>query len=249
MSGDDVKSAARAVEILNHFRGARAPLSMTRLAEELGYPASSTAGLLKTLVTRGYLHYDRVARVYFPTTKVTGLGDWIPHSLFGKGEVLEAMDDLHAETGEGIFIGTRNDIYLQYIQTRQSSHALRFHIEEATMRPITRSVAGMVLLASTPPAKLDNFVRRANLAIPEPTERITLAEVVREIDHVRSAGYGYGKHVPFPGGATLAMRLPATVQGQPVVLAMGGVAERFRQNFGRYLDALRRAVAAVPASG
>ena len=41
MSGDEVKSAARAVEILEHFRIARAPLSMTELADGLGYPVSS----------------------------------------------------------------------------------------------------------------------------------------------------------------------------------------------------------------
>ncbi|MEI4274036.1 helix-turn-helix domain-containing protein [Klenkia sp. LSe6-5] len=247
MTADSVKSAARAIEILEHFRVSRQPQSMTALAEALGYPVSSATGLLKTLVAGGYLNYDRVARVYFPTTKVTGLGDWIPSSLFGTGEVIHAMDDLHAETGEGIFIGSRNDVHLQYIRTRASTHALRFHTDEGSTRPITRSVAGLVLLASTPPGKLATYVRRANLATTDPTEHTTLADVTDTIEKIQAAGYGYAEDLPFPGGASLAMQLPVTVQGQPVVLGMGGVAERFRREFPRYLDALRRAVASVPA--
>ena len=51
--------------------------------------------------------------------------------------------------------------------------------------------------------------------------------------------------LPFEGGATFAMILPVLVRGQPVVLALGGVADRFRKNHDRYLQALRKAVRSV----
>ena len=51
---------------------------------------------------------------------------------------------------------------------------------------------------------------------------------------------------PVPSsGATFAMILPVLVRGQPVVLALGGVADRFRKNHDRYLQALRKAVRSV----
>ncbi len=102
MSDDKVKSAARAFEILEYFRLSRQPRSMSEIATALGYPLSSSTVLLKTLVKLGYLNYERRARVYFPTTKVTGLGEWIPRTLFGSGQVLDAMKDVHAATGEGV---------------------------------------------------------------------------------------------------------------------------------------------------
>ena len=41
------------------------------------------------------------------------------------------------------------------------------------------------------------------------------------------------------------MLLPVLVQGQPITLALGGVAERFRRNHDQYLSALRKAVRSV----
>lgn len=242
---DTVKSASRAFEILECFRLSRQPRSMTELATALDYPRSSATVLLKTLVRLGYLNYDRRDRVYFPTTKVTGLGDWIPRTLFGSGQVIDAMKDLHAATGEGIFLGAKNDVYLQYIQTIQSIHALRFHVEEGTIRPITRSIAGYVLMAVLPRDKLENMVRRANIATPELAKRVKLQDVMDKTAEIRRLGYGYSENMPFQGGATLAMMLPVMVQGQPIVLALGGLAERFRCNHDQYLSALRKAVRSI----
>ena len=245
MNDATVKSAARAFEVLEHFRIGRQPRSMSEIATSLDYPLSSTTVLLKTLVKLGYLNFDRRARVYFPTTKVASLGEWIPKVLFGSGQVIEAMNDLHAETGEGIFLGTKNDVYLQYIQTKLSIHALRFHIDEGTIRPITRSVAGMVLLSTLPQEKLENTVRRANIATQNTAERVKLADIQARIAEIRKQGYGYVEDLPFEGGATLAMILPVLVQGQPICLALGGVTDRFRKNHDRYLSALRKAVRSI----
>lgn len=245
MSDAPVKSAARAFEILEYFRIGRQPRSMSEIAASLDYPMSSTTVLLKTLVKLGYLNFDRRDRVYFPTTKVTRLGEWVPKMLFGTGRVIEAMQDLHRETGEGAFLGAKNDVYLQYIQTKPSIHALRFHIDEGTIRPITQSIAGLVLLASLTPDKLENTVRRANIATADPADRVKLADVQDKIRTIREKRYGYIEDVPFEGGATLAMMVPVFIQGQPITLALGGVTDRFRRNFDPYLASLRKAVRSI----
>ena len=49
-----VKSAARAIEILDYFRTAQQPRSLKLICEGLGYPQSSTTVLLKTLTSLGY---------------------------------------------------------------------------------------------------------------------------------------------------------------------------------------------------
>lgn len=243
-----VKSAMRAFEVLEHFRMSQQERSMSELAADLGYPPSSTTVLLKTLVKTGYLNYDRTRRVYFPTPKVAALGDWIPRALFGSGRVLEAMNDVHAITHEGAFIGTKNDIYLQYLKTKDSLHALRFHIDEGTVRPITRSAAGWVLLSTMPDSKIENMVRRANIATPHPAERMKLSDIFDEIGKIRKQGYAWSENIPFEGGATLAVLLPVMVQEQPVALAIGGAVSRFNQNFDKYLGALLTVVQSLTPS-
>jgi len=245
MSSLQVKSATRAIEILEFFKRERQPRAMSDIATALGYPASSTTVLLKTLITLGYLHFDRGQRLYFPTPKVTALGDWIPWALFGNTGILDAMHDVHAATGETVSIGTKNDVYLQYVQIIQSVHALRFHVDEGTLRPLTQSALGWLLMSTMPDDKLDNIIRRANIATERSIDRVNVAEMIKRIRQIRSKGYCSAENVPFPGGGTICVLLPVTIHGQPVVLGLGGYNERIRKNQSRYLAVLQRAARAM----
>lgn len=244
MQAHQVKSAMRALEILEYFKVNQQRRSMSEIAADLGYPQSSATVLLKTLIMLGYLSYDRGERVYFPTPKVTALGDWVPMALFGSGTILEALRDVHAATGEGVFVGTRNDIYLQYTRTIESIHALRFHIDEGSIVPLTRSAAGWMLMADLPRERLDKLLRRANIA-GKVSERVTMAQIEDRLAEIRHKGYAHASDLPLQGGSTLVVSLPARIQGQPACLALGGVTQRINDNFDRYLDILRSAAAFV----
>ncbi|RJG41238.1 transcriptional regulator [Mesorhizobium sp. DCY119] len=245
MQLSQVKSATRAVEILEFFKRVRQPRAMSEIALSLGYPQSSTTVLLKTLIALGYLNFDRRERLYFPTPKVTSLGDWIPRALFGTSRILETMHDVHAATGETVSIGTKNDVYLQYVQIIQSVHALRFHVDEGTLRPLTQSALGWLLMSTMPDDKIDNIVRRANIATEKTAERVKIPEMMEHIRQIRGKGYCSAENVPFLGGGTICVLLPVTIQNQPVVLGLGGAAERIRLNHDRYLAVLQRAVKSV----
>lgn len=249
MASPDVKSASRAFAILEIFQETRCPHSMSDLARRLDCPRSSATMLLKTLVKLGYLNYDRRSRNYFPTPKVARLGDWVPRALFGSGQIIDAMNDVHAATGESVFVGAQNDVYLQYIQTRESKYVLRFHIDEGTIRPITHSIAGLMLIADLPPDRLENIVRRANIATLDTGDRVRLEDVIARVGEIRRRGYAYVENMPFEGGATLAIRLPIMAQGQQLVLAIGGALPRFRSNHAAYLAALQAAVASLRPDG
>lgn len=244
MQAHQVKSAMRALEILEYFKVNQQRRSMSEIAADLGYPQSSATVLLKTLIMLGYLSYDRGERVYFPTPKVTALGDWVPMALFGSGTILEALRDVHAATGEGVFVGTRNDIYLQYTRTIESIHALRFHIDEGSIVPLTRSAAGWMLMADLPRERLDKLLRRANIA-GKVSERVSMAQIEDRLAEIRHKGYAHASDLPLQGGSTLVVSLPARIQGQPACLALGGVTQRINDNFDRYLDILRSAAAFV----
>ncbi|WP_198033750.1 IclR family transcriptional regulator [Bradyrhizobium sp. WSM2254] len=237
----------RAIEILELFMRARQPRAMSEIGAALGYPASSTTVLLKTLVSLGYLNFDRRRRVYFPTPKVTSLGDWIPKSLFGDSRVLEAMHDVHAATGEAVALGTTNDVYLQYVKIVQSIHPLRFHVDEGTLRPLTQSALGWLLMSTMSDEKVDNIVRRANIATPNAADRVKLPDMMKRIRQIRGKGYCSTENIPLLGGATICVLLPTTIQNQPVALGLGGVAERIKQNASRYLSVLQQAARSVKA--
>jgi len=60
--GSGVKSAERALTILELFSGRNMALTFTEVADKLGYPRSSLHGLLRTLAARGWLRLDPATR-------------------------------------------------------------------------------------------------------------------------------------------------------------------------------------------
>lgn len=242
MSVSPVKSAVRVLEILEFFQQQRCPRQLKDICDALGYPQSSGTVLLKNLVTLGYLSYDRATRCYFPTLKVAGLGDWVEHALFGQGQIFEVMRDLHSATGEAVSVALQNDVYMQYIRVIQSIHPLRFHTEEGSMRPLTQSATGWLLMSTHPDREVDRLIRRANIATPDQSMRQPMDLMMKRIREVRATGTAYAENVPLLGGATLCVMLPMKVQGRPVVLGMGGALERIRVHHQDYLKLMRELV-------
>ena len=73
MPRSPIKSAARVLEGLELFSELRAPLRQKYVVERLGYPQSSTTGLLKSLVSVGYLNYHRATRTYFSSIRYSDI--------------------------------------------------------------------------------------------------------------------------------------------------------------------------------
>jgi DNA-binding IclR family transcriptional regulator len=245
MAVSPIKSAVRVLEVLEFFRQHKSPVSLKHIAERLDYPASSATVLLKNLTALGYLSYDRAARTYFPTLRVAALGDWISHELFGQGEIFELMQDLHAATGETVSIALQNDVYLQHIRVIQSAHPLRFHTEEGSLRPLTQSATGWLLLSTHADTAVEKLIRRANIAIPRSEDRQPLEIMQARIKLARKERTIYAENIPLVGGATVATLLPVKVQGKPVVLGMGGAIDRIRPNKDKYLKLVRELAASM----
>jgi DNA-binding IclR family transcriptional regulator len=239
-----VKSAFRAVEVLDHFERTRVPASLKTLCGALGFPQSSTTALLKTLTAMGYLSYDIANRLYFPTMKTNAVGSWIPATLFGSGQILSAVERIHARTRETVVVVSKNDIYVQYIVTRLSTHQIRHHVGEGSMRLMTSTLLGWLLMTTLKDCEVDNLIRRCNIAAGQPISE-NVEEILGKVRRLREDGHGYTENAPTLGGATVGLVLPTTIQGQPVVIGCGGVLERVREHRHEYLDVLQQEVAAI----
>lgn len=245
MSTPSVKSAERVLEVFDHFQRHRHPQALKQICEALGYPQSSGTVLLKSLVNLGYLSYDRKTRCYFPTLKVAALGDWLEHAMFGHGHIFELMRDLHSMTGEAVSVALQNDVYMQYIRVIQSIHPLRFHTEEGSMRPLTQSATGWVLMSTHPDKEVDRLIRRANIATQRVEDRQPMDLMMQRIRQARATGTAYAENLPLIGGATLCVMLPLTIQDRAVVLGMGGALERIRPRKEEYLQLMQDLVATL----
>src|SRR5690606_41118792 len=64
-----VKSAGRALQILEYFDAVQREASVSEISRALHCPQSSTSVLLRSLVHLGYLQNDRYRRTYYPRSE------------------------------------------------------------------------------------------------------------------------------------------------------------------------------------
>lgn len=228
MDNSVIKTAGRVFEILEYFREVRKPLSVRDIAERFDYPLSSTAVLVKSMATLGYLSYDSRLRAYAPTILVAMLGDWIYESSFSSAEILGLMQSLSNATQETIILAVQNDIQSQYVQVIQSQLPIQFYVSPGTRRPLCASGTGWALLASQSDASIARIHQRtlSRMGKAGLPENLELEDVLEQVNHVRKHGYVLSRGTNTPGVGVIAMPLPASPNGARLVIGVGGLIER-----------------------
>jgi DNA-binding IclR family transcriptional regulator len=239
MSGTTIKSAQRVLEVLEAFDRERQPLALKEICAALDYPASSAAGLLKSLVTLGYLDYDRATRTYFPTMRIALLGQWVPRALFGEGAILRLMENLHRETGETVLLATESDLHAQYVHAVNTGEPLRAAVPAGTLRPLATSGTGWLLLSRRTKTEIERLCRRIDI---ETGRKVDRAALRRNIAQARRDGFVFSKHNVSRGTGIIAMLLPGGAFGRTYAIGVGGSVTRLEKNQEAILKALRRGV-------
>lgn len=238
-----VKSAGRALQILEYFDDARREANMIDISRALHYPESSTSILLRSLVALGYLDYDRRKRTYRPNSRVRLLGSWIDPTLFqGDGGILRIMETLNAETSDAVILTARNGLCAQYIHVVQARTALRLHLTTGTMRPIASSVTGWVMLSSMSDLEIAKLVRRVNSEMSSLEEIVKISELLPRLEGIRRNGYAFARSRVTPGTSVLAMPLPARLTKSPLVIAIGGPTDRMESREQELIQLLSRRI-------
>lgn len=236
-----VKSAGRVLEVLEYFADKGEALRVSEIAEALGYPQSSASVLLRSLVQLGYLRYSARTRLYEPTIRTVLLGARMQRGQMGEQVLMEVMEDLLAKSGETVTLGVRNDIYLQYVRVLRSNSTIVFYIHPGTLRPLTRSALGRVLLSLQPDSEAKGLLRRINAEIDDANLRMSWTELSDEIELIRKRGWALVEGVS-PGAASLAMLVPTPPDREVLALGIGAPIERMHKNFDRFLVLLNNAI-------
>lgn len=237
-----VKSARRVLEILEHFDRERRPLALKEVLDGLGYPTSSGSALLKSLVSLGYLDYDRERRSYFPTMRIAALGSWVHDALFGEGDLTALMGHLHRVTGETVILASQSDLHAQYVHVVHSAEPLQFSVPPGARRPLGASGMGWLLLSAKSDAQIERLRRRIN-AESEEALRLDRAALMERIQEVRARGYAFSKHTVSEGAGVIGALLPRGPHGRVHALGVGGPVSRLERKEAMIVAELRAGIA------
>jgi len=240
MADVTVKSARRVFEILELFDAVRAPLSLKEVCEHYGYAPSSGTAILKSLVTLGYLEYDKRSRTYLPTMRIAALGGWVSSELFGSLNIVSLMEDLRDGTGESVLLATESDLHAQYVHivhSRESETLLPLGI----LRNLGRSGLGRLLLSRHSDEAVSALVRRIDARRPPGEARIDVDELMADIRRFREAGYATSHDLVTPGVGIVGILLPPTPFGRVFAMGLGGSWDRMRPHVPEHVQSLRNA--------
>ena len=212
-----VKSAGRALQILEFFDIVQREACVSEISRALSYPQSSTSVLLRSLVAMGYLQNDRYRRSYFPTRRVSLLGNWVDPALIQQGALLAQADELARTTKQTVVMATTNGLYAQYIYV---SRPIEANVGGAAgigvLRPLATTAVGKALMSTFDDAHIAKLVRRINAERPEASAPINPVEFASEMKAGRKRGYFAGT-----GAGEESVGIATTVRRERQLLAIG----------------------------
>lgn len=234
-----VKSAVRALAVLQLFEQLRRGATAKEIGEQLQMPISSTSMLLRTMLGQGYLEFDQSTHTYHPTLRVLSLGHWMTEDA-GRptAAMIHLTEELHRKTGQLVAVGARKGLYAQYVYVIPSVEPAPYEVRNGAIYPLARSTCGWALLARCENHEISRIVGRCNREVlPEPVEPGWL---LGEIDRVRETGYAVSFGQVRPSSGAVSMPLPDTVHDAALVI--GGMGQRFIEHTDEYLDVMREGI-------
>jgi DNA-binding IclR family transcriptional regulator len=236
----DVKSAKRVFEFLEYFASVQREITVAEVAKEFGYPNSSVSSILRTMVSLGYLTYDRSKRTYLPSARVPFLSSWIGTQLFEKEALLQMMDELSSLTGAAIMLGTLNGLSCQYVHILPATSAVRLHTSPG-FRPLARTACGLALLSQLE----KNYVTRlmTRIGAEDPLEAVNVRDLLARLEAIRRDGHVLSVNALVRGGGAVAVPLPKRKDTTPMAISVGNVEAVLRDKHQEYAELIKSCIA------
>ncbi len=234
-----VKTAARVLDLFEHFAETQQPLTLSELASALSIPVSSCFALINTLRERGYLYSLRGQKNLYPTRRLLD----VARRSAEHDPVLQSIRPVLARLGETtretIVLSGRYGDEITYLDICESPNSVRYHAEVGETRPLYRSSAGKAFLGAMSDQELQSALARFRF------ERVTAATLTSakalraDLETSRQRGWFYnaGESVEDLGGVAVTIELAGERYGLSVV----GPLYRIEQHLEKCARALLKA--------
>ena len=193
-----VKSANRAIDILEYVADAPEPPSFSAMLAQLGIPRSSLFHLLNNLLARGYLAQDAVTERY-------RLGDHVRQlakKTSGPSLASIATPFLRQLTGElnetsGFYV--RSGHMIEALASSTSGQALTYIMKVGERAPLYAVSGGKLALVRLPQAELDSYLDEVVFEPITPHTITSKRQLMDDLAEVRKSGFAYSREEFTPG--------------------------------------------------
>ncbi|WP_407562841.1 IclR family transcriptional regulator [Streptomyces sp. 184] len=209
---EEVKSAARVLEVLELLGADGARLSLAELAGAMSVPRSSLHAVLRTMEGRGWVDVDSQGTRYS-----LGLKALMTGTAYLEGDDVVSLagpvlDALAEETGEAVHLTRLAGADVVYLAKRESRHALRMYSPVGHRLPAHATAPGKAVLARHEPGEVD---RMLNWPLPQLTPDTVTdpAALAAQLEEARLRGWALDDGESSPGVRCVAVALGTDDQG------------------------------------
>lgn len=203
-----VRQAANALQILEYFARRLRPATATEVAEDMGWPRSSTFKLIGTLATMGYLYEPQARGAYYPSPRWLILSEKVARADPLPIEFQRLALEVARETGETTAISAPAGIFATFVDVVESKQPVRYFAHVGDRVPIHASSAGRALLAQMTPADRESLYRKIDFVGYSATTPLSPARIEAELLAAEARGYHRSEAEYTPDLAGIALPLP-----------------------------------------
>jgi IclR family acetate operon transcriptional repressor len=195
-----VKSANRALDILEYVADATEPPTFSRLLSDLGVPRSSLFHLLNNLLARGYLEQDGSGGRYRLGQRVEKLAAQLqgPSLAATVQPHLRSLSNALNETS-GFNIWTGDSV--EAIATAMGHQALAFTMKVGERAPLYAISSGKIVLSRMSRDDFEHYLDRIDMQPITPRTLQSKSALRRDVAAARRDGFAYS-HEEFTPGIT-----------------------------------------------
>ncbi len=235
-----VKQAANVLDILEFFARVRRPATLSEIAQEFGWPRSSTFNMVGTLVERGFLYEPRLRAGYYPTPRWLTLSRNIAEAEPLPPSLHRLLLELAEETGETVYIAAPAGDRVVFLDVVESASGIRYFAEIGKRLPIHATATGRAILAQYSPAERQSVLGKIKFEQYQPHTPVSSAAVEAEIAEGMRLGWFLGATQFTSDVMGLSVMLP--LAGRPLAISIGGPNFRMEKRMDDLGAVLRNAV-------
>lgn len=233
----NVKSAERALAILEYFDLQPDGVTVKEVSQGLGIPQSSTTMLLRSLLDLGYVTRLPGTRRFVPGARTAFIGSGVRGRMEETFPLREFVDRMAHDLRETVVVGTQQGPWLQYVYVSSAKPAAQIHPRVGMKRLMTCTAAGRALLTHNPEKRV-RLIARHNNAHAGAGLQMGERELFDELERIRRQGFSESCGRLIPGIHNISVTTSIGAVPTPLVVGVGGPAEHMRDLRERVIDTL-----------
>jgi DNA-binding IclR family transcriptional regulator len=207
-----VKSARRAVELVEAFAAAEGWMSPGELHDATGTPRSSLHGLLRTLVEAGWLEVDPTQNRYRLGVRALICGTAYLDRDPAVPYATQVLEEVRAQSGYTAHFARRHGNAVVYLETRESQHSTHLVSRVGRTLPAHATALGKALLAELTPEEIDALLPESLPALT-PNTVTSRDRLQEECSRIREVGYASEVEEGTVGVRCVAAVIPYRIPG------------------------------------